>query len=164
MKKLILVPIAVLIAAGLLAACGSSSSDDSMSVTDVWTRVTAPSQDTGAVYATLKSPDDDKLVGASVPSSVAEKTEIHETVTSEADAGANPDDSMGSDSSGPRMVMHPVSSIDLPAGDDVVLEPGGYHVMLFGLKKPIAVGDSIPVTLTFENAGEVKVDATAREG
>ncbi len=52
--------------------------------------------------------------------------------------------------------------LELPAGEEVSLEPGGYHVMLLELKEPIAEGDTISVTLKFENAGEVEVEAEAR--
>jgi copper(I)-binding protein len=60
--------------------------------------------------------------------------------------------------------MQEVAQIDVPAGGSVELKPGGYHVMLMKLAAPIAAGDSVPVTLTFERAGEVQVDAVAREG
>lgn len=181
MKKLLLVPVLIIAAAGCLAACGSSN-DDSLEVTDAWTRVTAPGQDSGAVYMTIKSPDDDKLIKASVPASVAGKTELHETVHSDSadsesmdSSGSGSMDASGSDSmensssesmnSGDAMMgMRPVDSIDLPAGEDVVLEPGGYHIMLLELAKPIKDGETIQVTLTFENAGEKTVDATAKEG
>ncbi len=53
--------------------------------------------------------------------------------------------------------------LELPAGEEVSLEPGGYHVMLLELAQPIAEGDTIQVTLVFENAGEVQVEAEARE-
>ncbi len=125
-------------------------------MTDVWARVTAPSQDAGAVYMTINSDQADKLIKASVPTSVAGKTELHETV----DTSGNQNSTM--DGTEPMMGMRPVSSIAIPAGKTVTLEPGGYHVMLFDLTGPIAEGDTIPVTLEFENAGEIKVDATAR--
>jgi len=180
MKKLLLIPILMLTLAGTIAACGSS--EESLKVTDAWTRVTTPSQETGAIYLTVNSPENDKLVKASVPTSIAGKTEIHETVTSDPNAdesmgddkdqGSMKDESMGGQSAdesmhggdtGSMMGMRHVSSIDLSAGEDLVLEPGGFHIMLFDLTGPIKDGDVVPVTLTFEKAGEVKVDATARE-
>jgi copper(I)-binding protein len=65
--------------------------------------------------------------------------------------------------SGSMMGMREIESLELPAGEEVSLEPGGYHVMLFDLVKPIEAGDTIPVTLTFEKAGEIEVQAEARE-
>ena len=49
-------------------------------------------------------------------------------------------------------------SIPVPAGKTVDLSPGGYHGMLMGLTAALKEGDSFPVTLTFETAGEVTVD------
>jgi len=71
------------------------------------------------------------------------------------------DGEMGGDA---MMSMRPVSAIDLPAGEDTVLEPGGYHIMILNLAKPLQIGQTFPVTLTLEKAGEVQVDATVKEG
>jgi copper(I)-binding protein len=59
--------------------------------------------------------------------------------------------------------MKEVDMIDLPAGEAVQLKPGGYHVMLMKLKAPITKGMTVPVTLTFEQAGQVTVDAVAKD-
>jgi copper(I)-binding protein len=61
------------------------------------------------------------------------------------------------------MGMREIGSLTLPAGEEVSLEPGGYHIMLIDLAKPIEEGDTVPVTLTFEKAGEIEVEAEARE-
>ncbi|GGK26288.1 copper chaperone PCu(A)C [Salinarimonas ramus] len=54
--------------------------------------------------------------------------------------------------------MAPVEGgLEIPAGESVALEPGGYHVMFMGLKRPLAEGESFEGTLVFENAGEVPV-------
>ncbi len=78
--------------------------------------------------------------------------------------GATDEGTMEGGSGGAMMSMTPVSSIELPAGEQVNLEPGGYHIMMFELAKPIKDGESIPVTLSFENGDDITVDATAREG
>jgi len=49
------------------------------------------------------------------------------------------------------MKMNRIPGLDLPAGKDVELEPGGYHVMLMDLKAQVKEGDQVPVTLTVEN-------------
>ncbi len=51
----------------------------------------------------------------------------------------------------------PLRTIDVPAGAKVALQPGGLHVMLLDLKQPLAVGEKIPLTLTFERAGTIEV-------
>ena len=60
--------------------------------------------------------------------------------------------------------MQPVAAVDVPAGGQVKLEPGGYHIMLMDLTKPLAAGDSIQLTLVFQKAGPVVVTAEVRQG
>lgn len=183
MKKMTLILTLVLAMGVVFAACGSSddTSDKSASVevTDVWARATTPTQDSGAIYMTINSEEDDSLIKAEVPTSVAGMTELHETTTGgeptasedtmeSGDSAMDSADSeetsgMTGDSGSTMMGMKQVSQIDIPGGETVTLEPGGYHIMLMDLKGQIKAGDTIPVTLTFENAGTVKVDATAKD-
>jgi copper(I)-binding protein len=64
------------------------------------------------------------------------------------------------------MQMRAVDKLALPPGKPVELKPGGYHVMLMGLTQPIHAGDTVPITLTFEDkAGKrtsIDVKATVR--
>ena len=149
-----------------------------LELTDVWARQSPMGTTAGAIYLSITSPVDDELVGASVPTTVAGRTEIHETVLAE-DSGS--DTSMGgsdmstttamggSDTStttamgSGTMTMRPVESIKLPKGTKVELKPGGYHIMLLELVKPLEVGDKIELTLTFTEAGEKTVTAEVRE-
>jgi hypothetical protein len=50
--------------------------------------------------------------------------------------------------------MRPIEAISLPKGKKVSLKPGGLHIMLLNLKKPLNEGDTIQVTLAFENTDE----------
>lgn len=70
---------------------------------------------------------------------------------------------MGGDNTGGMMKMQKVESVAIPAGKTTKLEPGGYHVMLMKLVKPLKAGETITVTLTFEKAGKKEVTATVRE-
>ena len=174
-----------------LAACGddNSSSNDTTEVSEEteltisgeWARTSPAATTMGAAYMTIVSPIDDALISASVDSSVAETVELHEMVMADSmmsdemsddmssDMG---DDSMsedmdhssmsGDDMSG-EMKMQQVMRIELPAGTPVALEPGGYHIMLIGLVNPLETGQTITVTLTFENAGEVVVEVPVQE-
>jgi copper(I)-binding protein len=130
-----------------------------------WARASAEGATNGAVYFTIVPASDDTLTGASVPATVAARTEIHETMMmggsdttmpmgSETTMGMGSDTTMG----GGGMQMSPVESIALTGGQDFVLEPGGFHVMLFDLVNPLKVGDTITVTLTFTNAGPIAID------
>jgi copper(I)-binding protein len=55
------------------------------------------------------------------------------------------------------MRMRPVLAVDLPPGQTVTFGPGGLHLMLLELQAPLNQGESVPVTLVFERAGEVEV-------
>ena len=105
-----------------------------------WARATAPGQPAGGNFLQLSNGgQSDRLLGASA--AVAERVEMH-SMTMEGDV----------------MRMRQVDSIDLPAGQTVKLEPGGYHLMLLGLRQPLKAGSTFPLKLRFQKAGEVTVD------
>jgi copper(I)-binding protein len=60
--------------------------------------------------------------------------------------------------------MRPVDSVEIPPGGEARLAPRGTHVMLTGLKAPLVAGKSFPLTLEFERAGPVKVEAKVQGG
>lgn len=185
--------VAIVAALALIAvACGDDGGSDAgsgVTIDGVWSRATAPDAANGAVYMELTSEDGDALVNASVSSDIAETVELHETVASGGSMEGDDDmtmedgesmDSMEGDDSmtkegddhsghshgdemGSMKGMQQVTQIDLPAGETVALEPGGFHVMLIGLAGQLEVGESFDVTLTFENAGERTVTAEVRE-
>lgn len=103
---------------------------------------TAEGATTGAVFVTLTNPNPeaDKLTGAKTDK--APTVELHQSYVDEADG---------------TMQMRKVDSIDIPAGQSVALEPGGYHIMLMGLTAPLVEGETFTVTLMLENGGEVAV-------
>jgi hypothetical protein len=87
-----------------------------------------------------KGGEADRLVGAASP--MAEKIEIH-----------------GIKVVGPDIAMRPLEKgVGLPADTTITLRPRGYHLLMQGLKAPLAKGQSVPVTLTFEKAGSQQVD------
>ena len=61
-------------------------------------------------------------------------------------------------------MMPQLDGVEIPAGGELVLEPGGYHVMLIGLTESLLAGDSFEATLTFENAGDVTVTVPVFRG
>ncbi|MDA8129534.1 MAG: copper chaperone PCu(A)C [Betaproteobacteria bacterium] len=134
----------IIAAAVSLAAQAAAAAN--VSVTDAWARANMPGQPVSGAYMRIQSDADARLVGVS--SSVVPRVEVHE---------------MNMD--GGVMRMREVKSLDLPKGKTVSLEPGGYHIMLMNLKKPIAAGDVIPLALTVESGGKrqtVEVKAVAR--
>ena len=101
-------------------------------VDDAWVRGTVQGQRTTGAFMKLVSLTDTSLVGAASP--VAGAVEIHE---------------MRMD--GGMMRMRAVERMPLAAGKAVELKPGGYHVMLMGLKRTMTAGEVVPITLTFED-------------
>ncbi len=170
MTKAIRAVTLVLVLAVAAAACGSdatSGSDESsgdVAITKAWARTSPASAENGAAYMVLRSAEGDVLTKAAVDAAVAETVEIHETVKS---MGGDNTTMAGSDSSkhsgmNEMMSMKPIDQLELPAGEDVALEPGGYHIMLLGLAEPLAEGETIELTLTFDKAGEKKVEVPVR--
>ncbi|MDX5463347.1 MAG: copper chaperone PCu(A)C [Alphaproteobacteria bacterium] len=111
-----------------------------------WARPAIPNRP-GVVFLTVKNTGDapDRLVAASTP--VAGTVEIHTHIKD-----------------GDVMRMVRIEAIDVPAGGMAMLQPGGDHLMLFDIPKPYVVGDSFPMTLTFEKAGDVMVEVQVEMG
>ena len=55
------------------------------------------------------------------------------------------------------MKMHPVGSLEIPAGGSVIFKPQGLHIMLMNLKAPLRQGETLTLTLIFENAGSTRI-------
>jgi hypothetical protein len=133
---------AVLMSAAVLTitACGAAAGSSSITVSNV--RIPEPAGPTGAAYLTIANDGDgdDRLVA--IETDVASSAEVHESMLTN---GA--------------MSMRPVDGVDVPAGGQAVLEPGGLHVMLVDVDQDFAVGDTVELTLVFDGAGEQAVDA-----
>jgi copper(I)-binding protein len=96
-----------------------------------WVRGTVPGQTTAGAYMELTSDRRASLLGAESP--VAGSAEIHEMKME-----------------GNVMRMREVPRLELPPGRTVELKPGGYHMMLVGLKRPLKKGDLVPIRLKVE--------------
>ena len=102
-----------------------------VSVQDAWVRATVPAQLATGAFMRLHALTDSKLVAASSP--IARAVEVHE-MTMENDV----------------MRMRQVPFLALPAEKIVSLSPGGYHLMLLGLRRQAKEGDVVPVSLVIE--------------
>ena len=100
----------------------------------------------GAMYMTIRNPNTtpDRLIKAE--SNVAQVVELHNMAMKDG-----------------VMSMYPVEAIDIPANGEAVLKSGSFHVMLIGLTRDLLAGDTMTVTLTFEQAGEITLQAPIRE-
>jgi copper(I)-binding protein len=114
-------------------------------VRDAWAAPTPAGVDVAAGYLTIsnRAAGDDHLLGATSPR--AERVEIHEMVMD-----------------GAVMQMRPVARLKIPAGQDLQLEPGGMHLMFFGVAAPFDEGQEIPIRLNFETAGMIDVSLPVR--
>ncbi|MCA3561759.1 MAG: copper chaperone PCu(A)C [Aestuariivirga sp.] len=139
-----LIEVAAAIALTLLAflAPAPGAHASSVMVMQAYARASpTPTAEAGAAYVSLMLHGDaDRLIAVSTPA--AKMAGLHKTV--EADG---------------VMKMEHVDGIDIPADGVLEMKPGGYHIMLMGLTRPLKEGDEIGLTLTFEKAGEVKVKA-----
>ena len=61
------------------------------------------------------------------------------------------------------MRMREVNAFDVPAGGMFELKPGGAHLMLVDLKRPLKQGDKLPLTLKLEKGGELKLELSVEE-
>lgn len=105
-------------------------------------RATLPNAPVAGGFLTIVNTGDtdDRLLGAEV--AFAKEAQIHE---------------MAMEGDVMKMRQHE-DGLDIPAGETVVLEPGGYHLMFMGLSQALVEGETVPVELTFEQAGTVTVD------
>ena len=131
---------AILIAA-VCPAFAQGTGNSSITVEQPWARATPAGALNRAAYMTLdnETSNADRLIGAS--SDVADKLQIHEMAVV----------------NGMMQMRQLADGLSIPAGGLVALKPGSYHIMLIGLKKPLMAGDTFPLTLTFEKAGNISV-------
>lgn len=135
----------ILLAAALAAALpgpmlsGPAAAQAPVDVQEPWARAALQGR-TSAAYMTIENNTAvlDRLVSATSP--VARVVELH---THMMDGGV--------------MRMRPVQAIEVNPGEPAVLRPGGLHIMLIDLARPLRAGETIPLTLRFEKAGEVTV-------
>ena len=130
-----------LLAATMLFGPAALAQQGGINVDQAWSRAAAAGR-TGVVYLTVTDTGTpDRLIAAASP--VAAHAELHESFTEQG-----------------IMKMRPVAGLPIEAGRPIALTPGGYHIMLMQLTKPLADGDRFPLTLTFEKAGAVTATVT----
>ena len=139
-RPMLAVPLVAALAA--LPATPAPADDPALEVTEAWARPTLPTRP-GVGYFTLTNNGAQAATLIGAASTHAEDVELH---TSEERNGV--------------VNMLRLESLEVPAGETVVFEPGGHHLMLTGLDEPLAEGGVFPATLIFENAGEVEVEFT----
>ncbi len=120
---------------------------DGLTISNPMIRATIPPHLVSAGYLKIKNEgsENDRLL--SISSKFSERDEIH-TMTMEDDV----------------MKMRPLpDGIEIASGEEVILEPGGMHFMFLKVEEELAEGDIHPITLEFEQRGEVTVNFTVKE-
>jgi len=136
--------VAAVLSLALPLSAAAEEHPEGMHVHDVYARSNGQEGGSGAVFFMIhnNTATDDRLVAASAP--VAQKVELHTHVES---------------ADGVMQMVQIEGGIALPGGEMHELARGGDHVMLLGLTQVLKDGDTFPLTLTFEQAGEVTVEA-----
>jgi len=127
-----------------LVACSPAPEAEGLArveVTQAVCRPTPNGRDITGCYLTLTSSRDDRLI--SVASPVAATAQVHEMKTED----------------GIMKMAELKAGLPLPAGEAVSLKPGGNHIMLIGVAQPLKAGDTVSLTLTFEQAAPYGVRA-----
>lgn len=121
----------------------SAMAESAIQVDDAYARSSGKHAKAGAAFMMIVNSGeaDDRLIG--VTSEVADRVELHTHKV---------------DENGVAKMLHVEDGFIIPAGDSHVLQRGGDHVMFMGIAKPFEQGATIPVTLIFEQAGEVQIE------
>lgn len=112
-------------------------------INDAYARSSASMATSGAAFMEIMnhSNSDDRLIAAASPA--AQQVELH---------------THSEDAQGVMRMIHVTEGFPIAAGETLMLARGGNHVMFMGLTQPFEQGDMIPLTLTFEQAGEIEIE------
>jgi hypothetical protein len=136
-----------LVAVLLLAAASAySQQKGEIEVRQPWSRATPPGAKVAVGYMEIRNTGSqpDRLLSASTPA--AQRVQMHITQRE-----------------GEVMKMRPVKSFEIPPRERITLRPGGSHLMLVDLTRPLKKGERFPMTLRFERAGELRVELEVQE-
>ena len=135
-----------LLAAIFLLLALQAHAQNNIEVRAAWSRATPPGAKVAAGYLEIRNTGSqpDRLVGASTP--VAKRVELHITQRE-----------------GEVMRMRQVKDFEIPPRGSITLAPGGSHLMLVEIVRPLKKGERFPMRLRFERAGEIDVELEVQE-
>lgn len=149
------IPIAMLAALGVLAACNPAPSAPgavaeatapAIGIVDPWAAATPNGVTVAAGYLTIVNNTDEADALIAVSSPRAPRVEVHEMAME-----------------GDVMRMRAAGRLEAPAHGSITLAPGSYHLMFMDIATPFVAGESVPVTFTFEHAGAVTTELPVRD-
>ena len=133
--------ILIAIVVALWAGASPTLAEESVRISDAWARASVLASRPVASYLTIESAVEDRLLGVTTP--VAGHVMIH-AVEKDGDVSR----------------MKHIETLEVPTGERITLAPGGMHLMLMGLQDKLSEGTTFPMTLSFENAGEITVEVS----
>lgn len=135
------------VAAGLLLAASSlAGAQTTVTVHDAWVREPMGGRNMTGAFAIVENSGATPRTVVAASSDVSDKVELHEMKNENG-----------------MMRMSPVKQFDIPARGKLELKPGSFHVMLFDMKKKLADGDRIKLTLTLDDGSKVETEAQVRK-
>ena len=127
------------------AAQGQTAPAGSLVVRDAWIRESTASRTTSSGYFTIDNGTDTPVALVGVSLEGVRDAQMHAVVEREGQSG-----------------MRPLATLPIPARGSVSLAPGGAHVMLMEIVRPLRPGTSVEMTLTFDNKQTRRVRAVVR--
>lgn len=130
----------------LFSAVSVNAQGTTVTAHDAWVREAPAGRKVTAIFLTLENKGSATRALVSGATEVADTLELHEMIRENE-----------------MMRMSPVKQIAIPANGKAELRPGGLHLMIFGVKKPLAAGDTVQVTLTLDDGTKLQVAAEVRK-
>ena len=135
-----------MLAAGSLASIAhAAGAADSITVVDPYVRQAPPGAPATGAFMVIKNSGSKEIKVVKADNPASKLTELHTHLNE-----------------GGMMKMRQVPSIPVPAGGEAVLKPGGLHVMLIDLKTALKEGDTVPITLSFDDGSSKKIDVPVK--
>lgn len=116
-----------------------------LEVTDAYAYESTPVSKNGVVFLKIYNASDTSRKLIAVEADVSVHAELHTHIMD-----------------GDVMMMREVEGYDIPAGEEIILQPKGHHIMLMGLNAPLQAGDAFPLTLIFEDGGRFDIMVTVK--
>lgn len=148
-KVFVLTIVICLVSSFSVLAHGHKEAKGKVTVDAAWARSTFALAKTGAIYLSInnQSKHDIKLLSVNVEASIADDAQLHETL-------------MGD---GMMQMREAEDGFDIPSGSLLNFEPGGKHIMLMGLKKPLTAGEEFSLSLVFEKNKVLRVPIIVKD-
>ncbi len=136
----------IIFALSALLLSSTAFAQSELVIENPYARATPPNAVNSAIFMTIKNTGNEDRTLISASTSIAKKVELHTVVKTDG-----------------MMKMREVDTIDIPKNKDVMLKPGGLHIMLFELTQPLKEEEFIDVTLNFKNGDKEQFKAPVKK-